>query len=321
MLSEKEAIPHSTNSALIFILFMLGGFFIAQFAGFLTVMPFFEFNLEKVTAFLTDFTNQPSNKLPLLLLQAVYSFVLFIAAPLAYLYLYAQGSLTMFWQVKGKVGLLLLFTFILMMTYMPLSGYLVWWNEQLVFPESLSSLESVFKTWEQDAQRLTLFLVTFENIGQFLGGLLVLAVLPGIGEELLFRGFLQPAIARWTNNIHAGIWLAAIFFSAFHLQFYGFIPRLALGVLFGYLYFFTGRIWIAMFAHFLNNAYSLVLVYAIGGEDLSYGIGGGEGVSFLPALLSLLVVVGLLFYLKKQFLSDEQHIFSRDDDNYSQYHS
>ena len=201
---------------------------------------------------------------------------------------------------------------------MPLSGYLVWWNEQVVLPEALSSLETVFKTLEQDAQRLTLYLVSFENFGQFLGGLLVLAVLPGIGEELLFRGFLQPAIARLFRNAHAGIWISAILFSAFHLQFYGFVPRMALGVLFGYLYWYTGRLWVPMFAHFLNNAYSLVLVYIIGGENISYGFGGDDGMFWVPAMLSLAVVVFLLYYLKNKLLKNEDHSSGDETEGYNQ---
>lgn len=91
-------------------------------------------------------------------------------------------------------------------------------------------------------------------MGDFFFNILVIALLPAIAEELLFRGAVQRSFNRMFNNPHVAIWLAAFIFSAIHVQFFGFFPRMLLGAAFGYIYLWTGSIWYAMFAHFLNNA-------------------------------------------------------------------
>ena len=87
-----------------------------------------------------------------------------------------------------------------------------------------------------------------------------MAILPAIGEELLFRGVFQRLLTEWTRNIHWGIILAALLFSFFHFEFYGFLPRFLLGVFFGYLFVWTSSIWVPILAHFTNNF--IIVVYS-----------------------------------------------------------
>src|SRR5690606_26747624 len=101
----------------------------------------------------------------------------------------------------------------------------------------------------------------------------VMALLPAIAEEFYFRGTLLHILNRVFRNDHLSVWLVAIIFSAIHLQFYGFFPRVLLGAFFGYMLIWTKNIWIPAFAHFVNNATVTVLafVYARNGktyEDL-----------------------------------------------------
>ncbi|HAZ23715.1 MAG TPA: CPBP family intramembrane metalloprotease domain-containing protein, partial [Algoriphagus sp.] len=86
---------------------------------------------------------------------------------------------------------------------------------------------------------LTQFLTDFQSVPELLTGLLVIGVLAGIGEEMFFRGVLQPKLHLYTGSVHWGIWLTAIIFSAIHIQFYGFVPRVFLGAIFGYLYVYS----------------------------------------------------------------------------------
>ncbi|MCK5209782.1 MAG: CPBP family intramembrane metalloprotease, partial [Cyclobacteriaceae bacterium] len=108
---------------------------------------------------------------------------------------------------------------------------------------------------------LTEYLTEFDSGGYFILAIIVIAVIPGVGEELLFRGFIQNILKRIFKNDHIAIWVAAILFSAIHFQFYGFIPRMLLGALFGYLYVWTGNLLIPIVAHFLNNSISLFALY------------------------------------------------------------
>ena len=127
----------------------------------------------------------------------------------------------------------------------------------------------------------------------------MIAILPAIGEELVFRGMLQPELQRATGNIHAAIWISAIMFSAIHLQFFGFVPRMLLGVMFGYLYYWSGNIIIPMLAHFVNNGFSLLMVYLYQLEIISIDLESGESASPLLVAFFTLITFGLLLYLKK----------------------
>ena len=134
-------------------------------------------------------------------------------------------------------------------------------NERLVLPESLSGMESWMKAKEAELEQLTrIFLSDTTYWGLFVN-LLVVAVIAAIGEEFLFRGCVQGVLMRWFRNPHAAIWVTAIVFSTIHLQFYGFLPRMLLGALFGYLLLWGKNIWLPVFAHFVNNATAVVSAF------------------------------------------------------------
>ncbi|MFN4972644.1 MAG: type II CAAX prenyl endopeptidase Rce1 family protein [Bacteroidota bacterium] len=137
---------------------------------------------------------------------------------------------------------------------LPLINQLVVWNEGVVLPPSLAHLESQFKAAELAAKQLTeAFLKTDSFLGLLLN-LLLVAILPAICEELLFRGALMHFLLQCFYQKHLAIWFSAILFSLFHAQFYGFVPRMLLGVLLGYMVWYSGSIWPAMVIHFINNA-------------------------------------------------------------------
>ena len=89
----------------------------------------------------------------------------------------------------------------------------------------------------------------------------MIALLPALGEELMFRGVLQRLFHDWTKNIHVSIFLAALVFGLFHLQFYGLLPRVFLGMVLGYLFYWTGSLWVPIFVHFMNNASAVIAAY------------------------------------------------------------
>jgi membrane protease YdiL (CAAX protease family) len=89
---------------------------------------------------------------------------------------------------------------------------------------------------------------------------IIIALLPAIGEEVCFRSILQRIIIQITRNAMSGILITAFIFSALHFQFEGFLPRMFLGFMLGYLYWYSGSIWTSMLAHFVNNAVQVVVV-------------------------------------------------------------
>lgn len=126
--------------------------------------------------------------------------------------------------------------------------------------------------YEDAAEVVTRALLTMPDLGSFIGILVAIAVLPAIFEEIAFRGVLMPRLARATGNIHAAVWISAALFSAIHLQFFGFIPRMLIGAGLGYLVIHSGRLWPAMVAHFVNNGMAVVSAYIMGPEWLETGL-------------------------------------------------
>ena len=119
---------------------------------------------------------------------------------------------------------------------------------------------------ESTMRTATLVLLDLPNISALLTTLLVVTVLPAVCEEWAFRGTLQPLLSQWTGNVHAGVWLGAVLFSAIHLQFEGFLPRMLLGAMLGYLTAASGSLIPAIVGHAINNGTVVVTAYFLGSE-------------------------------------------------------
>ena len=132
--------------------------------------------------------------------------------------------------------------------------------------------------------------------------LLVMGLVAALSEELFFRGLLQQIFIKNKVNVHVAIVIAAVLFSAFHLQFFGFLPRLFLGIILGYLYYITQNLWVSITAHFVNNAFAIIAAHYFD-EDMVAGPAGeaqGEqsiGIAFV--LLSVAMAVGQLVFLQR----------------------
>lgn len=155
----------------------------------------------------------------------------------------------------GRIWIL---TLICMFLLAPATNLLGLFNKQMEWPAFMAPIEEWMYTQENLAEKLTNILLSGTGFWVILANLIVMAVMAGLTEEFLFRGALQRVIGKWTSNPHLIIWSAAILFSAFHLQFYGFIPRMVLGAYFGYLLYWGKSIWVPVFAHFVNNAFAVI---------------------------------------------------------------
>jgi hypothetical protein len=128
--------------------------------------------------------------------------------------------------------------------------------------------------------------------------LLMIGVLAAVGEELIFRGLLQKLLTEMIRNAHVAILITAILFSAFHFQFFSFIPRFILGIILGYLMLMGRSIWFPVVAHFINNAMGIFyyFFYAKGSADDMLEEIGTSTMIPLAALVSLLLF-GVFFVL------------------------
>lgn len=164
---------------------------------------------------------------------------------------------------------------------------------------SLVELPAYLQLMENSQNGLVEAVLQMESIPELMMGLLVAAIVPAVGEELLFRGVLQQQFQRLVNHPHWGIWLTAALFSAIHMQFAGFFPRMLLGAFLGYLVYWSGSLWLPILVHFLFNGIQVLGAYLSpdlfsNAEELSLG--------WQEALLggaSVVIVIFLLPRLKK----------------------
>ena len=212
---------------------------------------------------------------------------------------FERKSVVNLFRNKSAYSNSLLLSGLLIVVFMVPNSLFIEWNANVTMPDFLKDFEAWAREKEDVATALTNYLTTFSSTSQFLFAFFVIAVLPGIGEELVFRGMLQPELKRATGNMHVAIWISAIMFSAIHLQFFGFIPRMLLGVLFGYLYFWSGNILVPMFAHFVNNGFSLIMLYLYQTGNTTLNIDSTESAALLMAVLFTIITFGILLYLKK----------------------
>lgn len=268
--TDAQRRPSITTLFLLLIAIFLGFVVVGPILGFLVALPFYDGSVLELADAMQDPTNNPAVKLPVYILQAAATLVGLIVTPLLLLKAFGRPVSALFTRFRFNLIPLAL-TALIVIAFMGVNSWFVQWNAGITFPESLRSFEEWARMNESHRAELTTFMTTFSSGWELILGLIVIAIIPAIGEELVFRGLFQNELFHITGNAHVSIWLAALLFSAFHVQFFGFVPRLFLGVLFGYLYIWSGSLIVAMFAHFVNNAFAVfsLYFYQIGAIDVS----------------------------------------------------
>lgn len=239
----------------------LAGLFIFQFIALFIVGFFTEGGLTGVINNLNMSPPDPSFRNPLLFIQGLSAGGGFILGPWLYLHYIERKKITAITNSSSTSGRAILFMIASVFFFMLCNERFIYWNEHIQLPAFLEKFELWAQAKELEIKKLTLFLTTFDSFGQFLVGFVVIAILPAIGEEFLFRGLIQNKLIIITKNAHIAIWITGFLFSIIHFQFYGLIPRALLGVLFGYLYYWSGNLILPILAHFINNGISVTFMY------------------------------------------------------------
>lgn len=188
-----------------------------------------------------------------------------------------------------------------MIAAMPAVNAMAWLNEAVSFPSFLEPMERAIRSMEDQAGELTTALTSQSDIVYLIVNLFVIAVIPAIGEEMIFRGILLRILESWTGGKHKAVWISAILFSGMHMQFYGFLPRMMLGALLGYLFVWTRSLWVPIAAHFANNAIALIAMYLIAAGRIPAEMDdfNPNGSDFIILAASLMVLGGVLYYVKR----------------------
>ncbi len=231
--------------------------------------------------------------------QGISSAMIFIAPPMILYAFTRHQPMRELGFRKPNSAWLLLIGVVLMFVSLPLTNLLTSWNEKMNFGAAFESLEALLQQLEETAGDLTERMLQVDSFGGLLFNLLVIALIPAIGEELTFRGVLQQALTR-RCNVHVAVFLSAFIFSFIHFQFYGFLPRMFLGLLLGYLFYYSGSLWTSILMHFVNNGAAVVVAYldykGLIDVDIDH-FGATSNVWLLGA--SLVVTVGLIILSAK----------------------
>jgi len=232
------------------------------------------------------------------IIQILSSIGTFILPPIA-LALTEGKKVTQFYSFKKPQTLLIFLVLTIMIVSMPFMEWTVLINQKMVLPDYLKDVEQWMKEKEDAAMKITIQLITVRSNFDFIINLIMIAVLPAIGEELMFRGGVQRSLTKAFNSPHLAIWLTAIIFSAIHVQFYGFIPRMLLGAGFGYLYFYSGSLWYAMLAHFINNAYAVCAAFYMQKHNMPLNKADEPiGFPWYGYLISAIITIALFKFFK-----------------------
>jgi membrane protease YdiL (CAAX protease family) len=257
-------------------------------------------------ASLTNMFSHPENpeiKPFLYVYQALNQIGVFILPPLLFAWLVDKKSMQYLNLNRFPTLLAILLGIAMVYTLLPFINWLTDLNAHISLPESLSGLEQWMKAKEIQADSITKAFLSVNTQNGLWLNLVVVALIPAIGEELLFRGLIQRLLGEWTKNLHWGVWLTAILFSAIHMQFYGFFPRLLLGLILGYLFAFSRSLWLPMLVHFVNNASSVIVFYLNYNGMIQVKMEHfGASPQIWVICLSFLVSLALLMLIKKEAL-------------------
>lgn len=250
-----------------------------------------------VTSLLSDPLAGSSNFIYILLLAgSIGTFLL----PAVFLQVIERRYFAYFPVASQRKFIFYLLSFLFLLSVNPLLGLVSEWNRGMSLPESMSGVEIWMREKEDQMALLTQNLVMTTSAWQLASNILVFAVVPAICEEFFFRGSVQGIAKRMLNNDHMAIWVTAVVFSAIHLQFYGFLPRVFLGAIFGYMLVWTQNIWVPVFAHFVNNASVTIVAFIFASQGKTYEDMMHTGDSYHISLYILSLVgsatVGYYFY-------------------------
>ena len=289
---------HPGLQILLLLVMLVAGGCVGYAIIFLWAKVGFGLSIEQVGKVMTYPTAYPQGWGLLMMAQGVLLFSACAGGAVALASALGYGWAEYFSPRRLGAGWWLLAAAALIVVILPFMSSLIAWNAGAHFPGPLHDFELWARASEDRAADLTKFLTKFNSAGRFLVGVVAIAIVPAVAEELVFRGVIQKNLVRWFSP-HVGVWLGAAIFSAIHFQFFGFVPRFVLGLALGYLYLWSGNILVSMAAHFTQNAFQLLLIYLTQSGRFGWGFDpdSNEALPWPLVLISAVATVALLYFL------------------------
>lgn len=294
------------RSLLILIIYFFIGMFVGQFVGSLLAMLLFGLGFEEVMQAASNYLAAPNGKYILYCIQFGSALGAFIGAPLFFLRRHGHAPVSALFNKKSRHIIPILLTIFITLAFMTVNSILIEWNSNITLPSGFERVEKILQEQEEQLRQLTEYLTQFASFGDFLIAFVIIAIIPAVGEELLFRGLIQTNLARALRNPHLAIWLTAFIFGAIHFQFYGLVPRLFLGAIFGYLYYWSGSLLLPMIAHFVNNGFSLIMLYLHQQGVIQYDVTETQALPYSSILVFLLLGIFAFGLFHRYFRSSKE---------------
>jgi uncharacterized protein len=242
------------------LMLIITGMIVISVIGLLIAMPFYGSDVFSILSGDHDLSN-PVHIAFLKYMQIISHFAMFIIPALLFAILFEGGARSYF-MLKNKTSIpIILIGCFSMVLLLPFVNFLGDINANMKLPEFMHGLEQWMKTSEGAAETMIMTFVSQTEWYAFIVNIFMIAIVPAVSEELIFRGIIQRQFGKWFGNVHVAVIVSAIIFSAIHMQFYGFLPRVFLGIVLGYMFVWTGSLWLPILAHFTNNALATVVAW------------------------------------------------------------
>ncbi|MDX1407184.1 MAG: type II CAAX endopeptidase family protein [Saprospiraceae bacterium] len=231
----------------------------------------------------------------------IQAFLIFVLPAFLFGYLFYRNQILEYYQLRRFPALVvILLGVVIMMAGQPLVMLSYEVNSAIPLPEWM-------RTMETNAAQIMSGILDMPNTGALIHTFILVAVLPAIGEELVFRGILQKQFGEWFRSDVAAIWVTAVLFSAVHMQFEGFLPRMVLGALLGYVYYWSRNLWVPIAGHLVNNGIPVVVLYFTGTDLTQVDTQDYPGLNVWTIVISIVVLFFASRWLQRKAITDEQN--------------
>ncbi len=289
---------HPFTKLLMLVMLMFVSLIVVMGLGTFAAIPFLG---EGVLDFFATGDSNPGNVIMMRYFQVLSHVGLFIVPSIAFALIVSKHP-SRYLSLKGNPGIWpMVLGALIMFAAVPMVTWSYEINHLVHFPDALKSLETWMRGMESTAEQMTRYFLKVDGWQGLLFNVFMIALIPAIGEEFIFRGIIQKLFAQWTRNQHVAVLITSVLFSAMHLQFFSFLPRFALGVILGYMLVWSGNIWIPMLAHFVNNLTALLVFFYFDRGIISFDMDDiGEGtMAPVYAIASLAVIVALFVAFRR----------------------
>lgn len=262
-------------------------------------------------------------------INGLFNIVSFLFFPFLYLFYYEKRDMSTFSSQKADLKaqwfLIIIGLFALLACYPALIKIkelteLVFTSEAYLSAEKTAlggyfdGFYSRFKTSETYQEEVINTMISVTNPLEIGLLFLVVAVIPAISEEFFFRGVLQNITMKIGANPHVAIWLVGILFSTMHFSLTDFIPRVLMGALLGYVYYYSKNFWVPVAIHFLNNALTIINLRAVKAGDLALDIEKESQFTLVHLILSLAFCLLIMWQFKSRSQKTLNSVVREPDD-------